>query len=126
MVDAELGLEPVDGPAFGQRHHAGVVDQQVDPVVPIEDGLGGGLDRGERPEVQFDDFHGRRRVRGEDLGLRGFGLVLIACGHHDVRALGGQRSGDGEPDAAVGAAHDREAALLGGNVGSSPAHECSL
>jgi hypothetical protein len=65
VVDAELGLEAVGGAPLRHRHHAGVVDQQVDRRVRGEDGIGGTLDRSQVAEIQLDDLDRGAGVGGE-------------------------------------------------------------
>ena len=108
VVDAELHLEAVHGAALGNRHHAGVVHQDVDPVV-------GGERCGPRPRAPTRANRGRggrprarRRMGLADALLGGRGLLLVARRHHDVRAGSGQRAGGLEAEASVGAGDDRQ------------------
>ena len=61
MVGAELKLEPIGGFAPRGRHHAGVVQQQVQALVAGAKPPGEVSDRGEAPEVELGKL---------DLGVR--------------------------------------------------------
>lgn len=87
----------------GPWTHAGIVDQDVQPAAPVEDGrddVGARLltayvvRRGERaPTGGGDGFGGRLRLVGVDVGDDHLGAVR------------GQRFGDGAPDAPGGAGY---------------------
>ena len=59
VVRAELHLEPVGGPALGDAHHAGVVDEDVDRAVRGEDPGRRLADRRLRAEVELDQLERR-------------------------------------------------------------------
>ena len=125
-IGAHLGVEAVHGGALRHRHHTGVAHQDVDARVLGGDGVGGGLHRGERAEVEFDDLQGRVRVRGEDLVACARGLGLIAGRHDDVGAVTGERLGRGQAQPAVGAGDDGGLAVQVGDVVDGPAHGVPL
>ena len=56
VVGAKLGLEAVSRLAAGDGHHAGIVDQQVQPVVLRHKSIGEGVDRGLAGQVQCHDL----------------------------------------------------------------------
>ena len=122
MVDAELGVEAVLGGPLGHRHHAGVAQQDVEPVVPRLDGLGGRCDRRERREVELHDLERGVRVLGQDRLPCSLGLLLVPGSHDDVRAGAGERLCGRQAEPAVRAGHDRDAAGLVGDVVDGPGH----
>ena len=61
MVGPELQLEPISGLQPGRSHDAGVVDEDVDPVVGVDHLGGKALDRVERTQVELADLE--RSVR---------------------------------------------------------------
>ena len=120
-VRPELHLEAVGRLAPGQRHHAGVVDEQVEPVEVV--GGGEGLDRVERRQVEPADLGcggGNLAAQGGE-GVGGF--AGVAAREDDRRAAPQQAARGLEADAAVGAGHDRDAAGLVGDVGVDPGGE---
>jgi hypothetical protein len=83
VIDAELHLEPVDGLALGDAHHAGVVDEHVDRLVGGEDLRCRLAHRRQRAEVELDYLERSiwRSPANCRLDLRR--LLLIAGRHHD-------------------------------------------
>ena len=67
MVDTELHLEVVTGAAFGHRHEASVVDQDVDDRVSSGDLRGGLLGRFLGSEVEFHDLERCIRIARQNL-----------------------------------------------------------
>src|SRR5262249_44149829 len=56
MIGAELHLESVDGAAIGQRHHARVVAEDIQTLMPLMKRLRERADRGEARQVEFHHF----------------------------------------------------------------------
>ena len=108
VVGAELHLEPVGGARERARHHAGVVDEQVDARVAL-DQLGGGLAHaGQRGQVEHERLHGGG---GDMIGKRGDGvghLGLVAGGEDDVGAVRRQRPGRLQAEPAGGTGDHRD------------------
>ena len=125
VVGGKLHLEPVLGPALGDAHHTGVVDQDVDPAVTLEDPGRRLADRRLRAEVELDELERRLGHPGADDAGRAGGLVLVAGGHHHMGALGGQRARGLEPKPPVRAGHHRRLTGQVGDVGLGPAHDSS-
>jgi hypothetical protein len=93
-VAAELQLESVGGGhTGGRRHHARVVDQQVERDAVGEDPVRELLDRGEVGQVDASDLELHRGVPLQDLGAGRLSLGDSADGHHDVRTGRGEASG---------------------------------
>ena len=93
VVGPELQLEAVGGELTFGEHHAGVVDEQVDPVVRVAQRVGGRADRRERGEIQPLDLESR-------LGRRSTGCrrprprrLEAADRQHHRRAVGGELPG---------------------------------
>lgn len=123
VVGAELQLEAIFGLAPGRHHHAGVVDQQVDPVgEPVS---GGGCeipDRGKARQVEPDRVDFGSRGIGPNPIERFAGPVHVPTGHQHGRTGAGQIGRDFEAEAAVGPGdHGRSAALVG-DLLRCPAH----
>ena len=53
MVGAELQLEAILRGGLRRPHHAGVVDQKIDPWIRRCQILRGSADRAERPKIEF-------------------------------------------------------------------------
>ena len=113
MVGAQLHLEPVDGPPLGDRHHPGVVDEDIEVAVPLR---GEGAHGREVGEVEPEDLG-----RPGDRRRRGLAALLVAHGEHDVGAHPRQLPCGDEPDAAVGPGDDDRVAVEVGQVGGGPA-----
>jgi len=118
VVGAELELEPVARGLLRRHHHAGVVDQQIDPL-SLEP-AGELAHRVEAAEIECEPA---------GLGPAGFRLDLVRGGLTFVDAPGGddhlgavarqlERGDTTEPT--VGAGHDRELAGLVGDVTGRP------
>jgi hypothetical protein len=116
VVGADLHLEAVGGARLGDRHHAGVVDQDVEVAV---EPVGELVHRAEVGEVEPPDLgQARNRLRG------GRAARLVAHREHDMSARPAQRARGGEPDAAVGAGDDDGPAALTGKVPGCPLRSC--
>jgi hypothetical protein len=116
VVGADLHLEAVGGARLRDRHHAGVVDQDVDVAL---EAVGERVHRAEVGEVEPPDL-GRARDRLR----RGRAARLVAHREHDMSAGMAQLARGGEPDAAVGAGDDDGPAALAGKVLGSPLGSC--
>jgi hypothetical protein len=100
VVEADL----VEAAAEGDP---GVVDEQPDPRVGGEDGLGGagrGVPIGQVDHVRLDGAAAGAQVVGDALEPR-----LVAVQQHEVAAAGGQAVRDGLADAAGRSGHHRGA-----------------
>ena len=126
MIGAELQFEAVLGGLLRREHHTGVVDQQIDAVVPGLQFVGGGADRLQRRQVELLQRHAGARVGPGDQVGRGLALLDVAYGEHDVRALRGERRRGLIAKAGVGAGDDRGAVGLVGNVGGCPLGHANL
>lgn len=117
VVGAEGQLEAVlRGAALGDGHHTGVVDQQIQRAAALGQLPGEGRDGGQVGEVEHLGAHrGAGNGTGEPVG-GGADLVGGASRQHDLGARARQLDGGDLADAAVGAGHDGEAALLAGKV----------
>ena len=121
MVGAELHLEAVGRPAERGVHHAGVVDQQVDALVPVAQRLARTADRVQRSEVEDLDVDLGARRGGPDLVCRGSAFVGVPDGKDDSGPAAGEGLGGGQTDAGVRAGDDGNAAGLIGDVVHGPA-----
>ena len=99
--------------ALGHGHHAGVVDQDVDRLVPA---VGERAHGGEVGEVQLARPR-RRRPASAAISLAALG---VAHGQHDARARAGELGRGGAADAAVRAGDDHGAAVEVRKVLGSP------
>jgi hypothetical protein len=89
----------VEAGQHGQPHHAGRVDDHVDPAVPLLGGVEQGPDGGLVGDVGADrDGAAAGRLDRRHGGLR-LGVVPRIPDHHGL-PVGGQPLGDGAPDAA--------------------------
>ncbi len=121
VIDAELHLEPVLGLAPGDRHHARVVDQDVDAgVAELRSRV---PDRSQGGEIEAERADLRARRRRDDVGTRLRDLVVVAPGEDRRRAPLGEHPRRFEADPGVGAG-DREdpAAQVGDLVDRPLAH----
>ena len=89
---------------LGQRHHAGVVDQDVQRPAPVRDEGGDGRLVG---EVEPADVDGGVAGGGGDVGGGPLAGVGVAHGERDFGARAGQRAGGLDPDARRAAGDDR-------------------
>jgi hypothetical protein len=117
VVGAERHLVAVLGGAPPRdRHHAGVVDEQVERPVLREHRVRGLLHGGEEREVHAHDVHLGARDRRLDPRRRLLDPPLVARGQEHAGTGARQRERRLVPDAAVRARHERGPALLRGNV----------
>ena len=122
VVGAELELEPVGGPAPGHRHHAGVVEQHVDPVGLVPEPVGERRDRRQVGQVERPHAEPLPDV-GEPLhqpGPAGLPALGAAARHHDGGAVPGEHRRGLQPEPAVGAGDDDDAAVERRDVGRVP------
>jgi hypothetical protein len=99
-VDPERQLPVVggDGQQVPAPVHSGVVHQDVDPAVALDD-IVDRCDAGARlRQVEGDGFGSSAGL--DDAGRDVTGPILVDVGDADVRALGGQPLGNGRADAA--------------------------
>jgi hypothetical protein len=114
VVDAELLFEPVGRLPARDRHHAGVVAEDIDGAERVGRPRREGPDRREVGQIQLPDRERRARVVGRDVLAGGLGGVDAPAGQHHVGAGAGELAGGLEPDAAVRAGDDHG---LSGQVG---------
>jgi len=123
VVAAELQLEPVGGGLpVRWRHHAGVVDQDVDRTVLADQG---GAQRGDGPQrgqVEVPQGQHGLRVPLLDLRDRRLAFVTVADGHDDLGTRGGQAGRQDQSDAVAGAGDDGK---LPGKVGNGDVRSCA-
>jgi len=122
VIRADLHLEAVRRAPLGQRHDAGVVDEDVERAVPAGGERAHGAEIGEVERAHLGGA-GHRRSGG-----------LAACGvahrEHDAGAGTRELARDDRAETAVGAGHDSDAAGHVGEVGGGPsggghAQQCS-
>ena len=87
MVDREGRLEPVVGDGAPREDGAGVVDQDVDPLQPLEQVAAQGTDRVQRGEVRGEGVHVGGSGRPDGLGRVGE-AHLVAADEHQVVPVG--------------------------------------
>ena len=113
VVGPHLHLEAIFRLAQRQRHHAGVVDEDVDDRRPLAQRRRAGAHRGEIAQIEGDLVDlGAARLGAHALGGR-FHLAEIAARQDDPRALPGEHARRLEADAAVSAGDDDGAATKG-------------
>ncbi len=109
VVGGHLELEPVGRLAVRRAHHAGVVDEDVEPGVLGQDGSAA-----RRTETRSARSSGAARGGAVELALELVAgparLLLVAAGHDHVRAVVGQAPRRLVADAAVGAGDERDPA----------------
>jgi hypothetical protein len=99
MASAELAFDAVLRGNPGLRHHASVVDDEVETVGQGRDFGGGGFDGGEGHEVERDEADGYVGVGMADGFEDFFELGLGAGGEEKERGgLGRDAEGDGGAD----------------------------
>ena len=106
VVGTELELEPVRGRAPRRVHQAGVVDQQVDPVVVAEQFVGGRPYRAQRGQVQLLNADVGGGMHRHDPGGGVLALVDTADGEHHGCAVAGQLHRGVESESGVRAGDD--------------------
>lgn len=94
-----------------RRDHARAVDQQVDPLVPSDQLVGGVAHGRERGEVELEHLDAP-----VDAGDRVPRPPEVPAGEHDQRPLAGERPRHPEPDAVAAPGHHRDPSALVGNV----------
>jgi hypothetical protein len=99
-------LEPIRAQRAAGKRAAGVVDQDVDVLVPIPDLLGDPANLRLHGQVGHEQH--RRPAGGGPGDLRAGALAagLIAGDHHDLPALAGELPGRLQAQAAAGAGDD--------------------
>jgi hypothetical protein len=107
VVGAELQLVAVDRRlSLGRRHHAGVVDQQVDRH-GLVDQLAGELgDRREGRQVQVAQAETGVRHGRADRGDGGLALRAVADRHQHLGTCSGERGCHAEPHPVAGTGDD--------------------
>ena len=105
VIRGELHLDAARGELeLGQRHHAGVVDEQVQRPVPAAGERG---DRRQIGEVEPADMDVRVAGRRGDVGRGPVARAGVAHGERDVRSRAGERARRLDPDARRAARDDR-------------------
>ncbi len=111
MVDGEGHLDAVGGDRALTAHHAGIVDQHVEPRAAV------GNRGGEPPhlvlpgEIGGEELHRSSRRGGADDGRGGIAPVLAPAGDHDVRPAFGQPARRDQADAATAAGDQHRLAV---------------
>ncbi len=93
VVDAELHLEALRGVAQRYGHQAGIVDQDVQAVVIVQELVGRSFHRVEVAQIHFENFDCSARVGGLDSRHRVMCLGSVAAGENHGGALAGKGSG---------------------------------
>ncbi len=124
VVGAELHLEPVGGLPPGDGHHAGVVDQDVEPV-GMRAGPPGGepTHAGEVREVQLGHLERCVRGGGPDLLHRCRTARAVPDRQRHVRPVGSKGLGGLEADPGVGTGHDDRSSGEVRDVRAAPCHD---
>jgi len=122
VVGAELQLEAIPCLPPRRRHHARVVDQQIQALVvaPGAKARGEGRHRRQVGEVQCGRLEARTRRPLLDRALRLRGLGAVAACEHDARAVARKLPRGSQPEAAVGPGDDRGAPPLIGDLLARP------
>ena len=120
MIGPQLRFEAVGCCTARRRHHAGIVDQQIDAVPLTGDPRREGADRREVRQVELLDIYARARHRGPDRVRGLLALADVSARDHDRRAGARELTCGDETETAVGAGDDRETAALIGDVLHGP------
>ena len=123
VVRAELHLEPVSGRAARDRHHAGVVDQHVEPAVRCGKRFSEAADGRQAGEIQGHHFQVGIRQRGTNIRSSLLAFRRVAHSQRHGRALPGQHLGCLEPQPTVSAGDQRGLTGLRGDVLLDPTIE---
>ena len=121
VVDGELELVALAGEAPRWRHHAGVVDQQVQAAKLPLHMAGCPSHAGQVGQVQIDQLQAGPG-QGQQLLTHGFPAAALATGQQHGGAALGQGPGRFQAQAAIGAGDQGDAAALVGDVGFAPGH----
>jgi hypothetical protein len=122
VVDAELELEMLLRVIERRHHHAGVVDEDVDPVDLDRDFLREHRHRCERREIERDEVHVAVGHRLADPVGSFRALRAAAAAQDHAGALRRERARGLEADPAVRARHHGDAVGEIRNVVLAPAH----
>ena len=87
MIGAELQLQAVAGGHVRRGHHSGIVDQQIDPVMLDQKGLGKKLDAGHLAEIAFHQLDIGIGNRLPDFDHRSLALGHVAHRNDNLRAF---------------------------------------
>ncbi len=121
VIGAKLHFEPVGSfLTLRQRHHTGVVDQQIKPVELGAEGIRERLHRVQARQVKLHQRDLRVRHSLLKLLLRALPFGHVAAGHHDLSALFRQHARGFVADAAVRPGNDSDPACLVGNIICGP------
>jgi hypothetical protein len=130
VVGSEVCLEPVGGAPPGTARDPGIVDQDVDPAMALNDAVGEPADRGEVGEVEDLDGRTGPASGAGHLPRRLAAPVVVSAGQHDMGSVRGQPPGGLQADAAAGTSHHSRAIREVADIvpGPSPAviHGASL
>ena len=139
VVDTKLQLKPLARQRAGRRHHAGVVEQQIQTAVARSQQLGPAAHALKVSQIELEHLQaGFAPINGcspMTSGLSGprFGQQLCtrllrlgqrAAGQHHGGAFGQQGPGTLEAQAAVGAGDQGDATCLVGHGRRGPALGC--
>src|SRR4051794_21868583 len=120
MVGAELLLEAVRCHLSRDRHHAGVVDQQIELRDVCVQAVGESADRRERGEVERAYFYSSVRDLFDHPRPRGLTPRSVTAAHDDACAGPGELARRHQTEPAVGAGDDCYPARLARNIPSAP------
>ena len=121
--EAVLGWVTVGGFALGNRHHAGVVDEQIDSRMSLDNSFRRIRNRCKRGQIERDNFKGGVGQLSAQSLLCSPGLVRVACGYDNVSPGTGECARRFETESAVCPGDDGDSARLIRDVSMSPRHD---
>jgi hypothetical protein len=120
VVRSEMKLEAIDGRSPAAARNAGVVDEEVQNVVPFKEPVCESAHRSEVGKVKNRRADGRTgNLVGELLGSAPASL-LVSAGEHDLGSMTDELSGGFESDSAVCAGDERDRSVEGADVVAGP------
>ena len=102
MVGAKLALRAIRRVTQGAGHHAGVVDEQINPLEAVVGFRRAFANAVQRRKIEDAALELGVWLRGSDVLRRLIKLRRIAPGHHDMRAFGRHGAGGLLPKTGIG------------------------
>lgn len=118
VVGADLQLEPVGRGARRDHHDPGVVDQQIQAVMPLANLPGELLDRGQVREIEAEDFNAARLWA--ELGQGLLAARDVPAGGDHVCPVGHELVDGAEAQTGVTAGHHRHLGAQVTDVSGAP------